>query len=435
MIRRLAPFALALAACAPQGTPPPAVERASGLPPIRAELEPVPWAGGPAYYKRFKAAAEAGWSKPSFFPVGVWYASLRAQQDVDKDRKAGINTYVELTQDSDMGLVRSNRMSAITSGPRRGAGPETVGWFLATEADMWAGAGVAKWSGAQGYRSGVCLPEGKRCGFTVMDRLARRLPEDGHLRYANYGKGVMYWHSSEQAAEFVNGYTNVVSTGVHWYTDPAACDEGERFLRMPSSQCRLSANYGAVIDRQRLLDAEDGSLQPIFALVELGHPSQKSGGTIRPEQMKGAVMSSLIHEASGIIYLGHNFGGPCRTVSLLREPCGDGIRPAVTEVNGQIRQLAPVLNTQSYRYGYAPELDTMLKRYRGAYYLFAMVARGASTGRHTLAVPANLSTARQVEVLFEGRTVPVGADGQFTDSFDTESTYHIYKIETAEGRS
>ncbi|MGW4472976.1 hypothetical protein ACWENQ_25205 [Nonomuraea sp. NPDC004354] len=416
---------LALTACtAPAG---------DDLAPVRVELEPVAWEGGPRYYERFPAAVRAGWTKPSFFPVGVWFAAVRTREDVTTDRAAGINTYFELTGDSDPRLLRRYGMSALTSRPLPGHGAETVGWLVGTEADMWGGPGNARWSGVAGFGAPACVPAKAGCGHTAMRALSRRLPDDGRLRYATYGKGVMYWLTSDQAARFVNGYTDAVSTSLYWYTDRAACEEGGRFMNLASAHCRLAANYGETIDRQRTLDAKDARRQPVYAIVELGRP-REGDGAIAPRQVGGAVLSSLIHGARGIIYLGHSAGRACRTTGLLRAPCGARVRAAVTELNRRIVRLAPVLNSPSFRYGYAPGLDTMLKRHDGFLYLFAMLERGGSMGPRTITVPSELSTAREAEVLFENRTVAIGADGRFADSFDSEDTYHIYKIRIGEAR-
>ncbi|MBP2706428.1 hypothetical protein JOL79_21695 [Microbispora sp. RL4-1S] len=427
-MRRWGPLALTVAVAAlTAACSTPGVEGAATPSPRPSVLRPVPWDGGPGYYARFGEAARAGWAKPSFFPIGIWYASVHTAEEVAQDKAAGINTYVELTDDSDVRLLRSKGMSALTSGPLPGAGAETVGWLIGDEADMWGGPGDGAWTGTQTFDGTACTDKDRPCGYTAMRTLAAGVPNDGRLRYANYGKGVMYWESDEQAAKFVNGFTDIVSTDLYWYTNVYACDEARQFMNLPPAQCRLAANYGAIIDRQRALDARDGRLQPVYAFIELGYPGKKATGVIRPEQMKGAVMSSLIHGARGVIYFNHSFGGSCQSMNLLRDQCGDTIRPAVTEINRQIAALAPVLNTQSYEYDFAPGVDAVLKRYKGSYYLFAMVARGARTGARRFALPPALAGAKKAEVLFEDRTVPIDAGG-FGDTFEAEYAYHIYKI-------
>jgi hypothetical protein len=68
----------------------------------------------------------------------------------------------------------------------------------------------------------------------------------------------------------------------------------------------------------------------------------------------------------------------------------------------------------------------MLKQQDGSYYVFAMPGPGTAPGSYALTLPSGV-TAKQVEVLFENRTLPITGSG-FTDNFGTEHTYHIYKI-------
>ncbi|MEW9553880.1 hypothetical protein [Nonomuraea sp. NPDC050783] len=388
----------------------------------------VPWEGGPAYYARFGAAANAGWTKPTFFPIGVWFESVVEEHDVRLDKEAGLNTYVELTANSDLALVRANGMWAITSKPLPGTGSETVGWMIADEADMFAGPGDGVWSGKYGGEGQVCVPDKPPCGYTVMRTLKDRLPKgDGRLHYANYGKGIAMWESDKEASRFVNGYTDVMSTDVYWYTDNGICPEAENFIKLPREHCPRAAGYGRVVDRGRELDALDGRRQPVYAFVELGWPGTNGLRAITPDEIAGAVMSSLIHEARGIVYFNHSFAGPCPSQHVLREPCARQTRAAVTELNRRITTLAPVLNTQSYAHSFNPRLDTMLKKHDGSSYVFAMVKEDARPGTHALRLPKALAGAAKAEVLFENRTVPV-RDGAVTDAFARENSYHVYRI-------
>lgn len=391
------------------------------------DLPRVPWAGGSAYYGRFPAAAAAGWTDPGFFPLGVWFESVLTQDDVDLDKAAGLNTYVELTENSDMSLVRDNGMFAMISKQIDGYGKETVGWLLSDEVDMWADSGDARWTGDHPGEGEPCDPPGAGCGFTVMRTLIDRLPDaDGRMRYMNYGKGVMMWLPDAEAAQFVNQYTDLVSTDIYWYTDANICEEAENFLDVPPEQCRLAAGYGSTVDRTRELDAQDDRRQPVYAFVQVGWPGEDDDRAIEPDQIAGAVMNSLIHEARGIIYFNHNFGGPCISQHVLRDECGAVVRPTVAEINRRITELAPVLNTQSYRHSFNPALDTMLKEHDDSFYLFAMLGRGSATGQYVFTMPEGLRGAI-VEVLHENRELPI-REGRFTDSFEAEHDYHIYKI-------
>jgi hypothetical protein len=253
-------------------------------------------------------------------------------------------------------------------------------------------------------------------------------PADGRARYANYGKGVQMWESDAQAQVFVNQFQQLVSTDMYFYTDPNLCPgEAKTWLGIPSDKCRRAANYGRLVDRLRALDGMDGKRQPVYAFVEVGHPAtENTAPTIAPDQITGAVLNSVIHEARGIIYFNHSFGGTCQSQHLLRDSCGAAARPVVTETNRRLTALAPVLNTQSYQWTANPSLDTMLKGYDGAYYLFAMPGRDGGTGSQTLNLPPGVN-AGTAEVMFENRTVPV-TGGHLTDTFAAEYSYHIYKI-------
>jgi hypothetical protein len=392
-------------------------------------LPRVPWEGGPAYYRSFPQARQSGWDKPEFFPIAVWYEGVGTQQDIDKDRRVGLNTYIMLTGNSDLALVRRNGMSAMIGEDHPDRGKESVSWVLADEADMWAGPGSGQWTGKWPGQGDVCTSAAQGCGNDVQRTLRDKLPSDGRMTYANYGKGVMFWQSDADAARFVNSYTSVVSNDIYWYTDGNVCravHEGPT-VGVGERDCRRAANYGLTVDRMRALDAKDGRRQPIYNFVEVSHPGgDPQTPTITGGQLAGAVMNSLIHEARGIVYFNHNFGGPCVSQHVLRERCGDAARPAVTEVNRRITRLAPVLNTQSYKWRFNPALNTMLKEHDGSYYIFAMPGRTGGTGAQSLTLPPGLA-ATDVEVLFEDRTVPV-TDGVFRDTFSQEFSYHIYRV-------
>lgn len=407
-------------------SPSPSISTSSSPPPTGGlNLPRVPWEGGPAYYGRHPATN--AWNNQNFFPIGVWYESVLSTADTDRDKAAGLNTYVELTSNSSPTLIRNAGMYAIPSG-LPGAGSESVGSLLTDEADMIYGPGWDQWSGQDGWNT--CVPiqdQGGKCGYTVMKHYSD-LAGTSRPRYANYGKGVMMWESDAQAQVFVNQFQELVSADMYFYTDNNLCPaEAQTWLNIQPQFCRRSSSYGIVLDRMRALDAMDGNRIPIYGFVEVGHPfTENDWPTINGDQIAGAVMNSLIHEARGIIYFNHNFGGTCISQHVLRDSCGAAVRPAVTEVNRRVTSLAPVLNSQSYQWSFNASLDTMLKGHDGSYYVFAMPGRGGGTGTQTLTLPGGL-TAAKAEVLFENREVPI-TGGRFTDTFANEFSYHVYKI-------
>jgi hypothetical protein len=400
----------------------------SGPVDLTLNLPRVAWEGGPSYYASLSKAT--AWNNANFFPLGVWFESVAQQSDVDTDKAAGLNTYVELTSNSDLSLVRAGGMYAVQGQVTSGVGSETIGDLLTDEADMTYGPGNDPWSGVEGWDT--CIPiqdNGGQCGYTVMQQfLTQSQPGNGRLKYANYGKGVMMWESDNDAAAFINGYTSATSADLYFYTDPNLCpSEAQTYFGIPSNECNRAANYGLVIDRLRALDALDGHRQPIYGFVEVGHPAtEDSAPTITGDQIAGAVFSSLIHEARGIIYFNHSFGGSCQSQHVLRDACGAAIRPKVIETNNRVKDLAAVLNTQSYQHSFNASLSTMLKVSGDSYYIFAMQKRPNTNGSYTLTLPSDMKGST-VQVLYENRTLPISG-GKFTDSFAAEYTYHIYKI-------
>ncbi|WP_197410526.1 hypothetical protein [Arthrobacter sp. EPSL27] len=345
------------------------------------------------------------------------------------DKNVGLNTYVNLTANSDTALLQPGGVHAVTSEPS----PWTSGLVLADEPDMWAGPGSSEWTGKWPGQGEVCNPANTPCGYSVQRTLSTPIP-DGTMKYANYGKGVSFWESNTEASVFVNEFQDVVSVDNYWFTDPNICGLGEgggslgRDRNLTDKECRLAANYGWTIDRVRSLVNPSGS-KPVWAFVEVGHPAGEADApTITGPQLKAAVWSSLIHGARGIVYFNHSFGGPCQSFHVLREPCGDDIRPWVTAVNRQITGLAPVLNAPFLdgALAHGPGIDTAVKVHGDDLYVFAGSAQaGPQTAELILACLAGASVP--ATVLDEDRTVTL-SNGVFRDTFDDGNAVHLYKI-------
>ncbi|MPQ99440.1 hypothetical protein GB931_16250 [Modestobacter sp. I12A-02628] len=407
--------------------PPPA---APGPPRLR------PVDGGPDFHARFADGLPVD---PSYFPIGLWYQDVPDLTTARDDAAAGITTYVELTEGSDLDAVRRAGMSAIVSGPR--PGPVT-GWLLADEADMWAGPGEAPWTGSYPGQGEVCAPVEAPCGYTVQQTLLDQLPADGRLRFANYGKGVLFGMDDADAARFVNAYQDVVSVDAYWSTDGHLCGEGEgaRLLgtealdadrRLPDALCHRAANYGLMVDRVRSLVQPAGS-RPVWAFVELGHPSTDDAEpSITAAQVRAAVWSSLVHEARGIVYFGHSFGGPCPTQHALRDPCYADVRATVTELHEQLRSLAPVLNapTVDGATTVAGDVDVLTKYSGGDLHLLATATGEGASGATFRVGCAGDAT---VSVFGEQRSVPM-TGGVFSDRFAGAGSTHVYEVPDGAG--
>lgn len=380
--------------------------------------------GGPDYYGKFANSLP---TDPSFFPLGVWLESVLDKGNTAMDSAAGINTYVELTGNSDVQLIKDSGMYALPTFRHDAA----AGYVLSDEVDMWAGPGDARWTGRYPGDGAPCFPEGTPCGYTIQKERRASAPQNV-LLYSNYGKGVTFWESDQEAHGFIRGVQDVVSADNYWFTDPNICGKGEGgaivgYARdLTREECRLAANYGWTIDRLRNLQ-DPATRIPVWAFVENGHPSGDvpNTTTITGPELKAAVWSSLIHGARGIIYFNHNFGGPCVTQHVIRD-CGKDIVPTLTTVNKQITDLAPVLNAP-FLDGAATvtgPVDLATKLHDGHVYIFAGANKNTG-GAATFTLKCGGSTA---VVIDENRTIPIVA-GTFTDTFADGNAVHLYSIE------
>ena len=142
---------------------------------------------------------------------------------------------------------------------------------------------------------------------------------------------------------------------------------------------------------------------------------------------------SLIHGSRGLIYFVHQFKPTFHEAALLDDP---EMLAAVTALNRQITELAPVLNSSSIKDAATvrsenPEVPVafMVKRHGGATYLFSVGMRdGATTATFSL---SGIRGAKTVEVLGESRTI-AAKDGSFSDRFAPWDA-HLYRV-TAEER-
>lgn len=407
---------LAVPACTSSSSPADPDDGAAAL----EGLPRIPWEGGPAYWKKFRNADKGGWDRPSFFPIAIWFDQISTNAEVRWDKAHGVNTYFGLVPNTPFSLIKDNHVYYIGPGLNSGFDPASgywVGNFLGDEYD-------GRYSHSEGQQ--------------VLARERQKYAGNGKFDYANYtGLVVGPDMPAPVARAYVNRFTDVVSVDTYLYTVPF-CDwrpyRGNLFLvPIPKASCRTASSYGRLMQALRQRDASDGRLQPLWQFIELlnGGSGDSRPRLIAPDQLRGAVMSSLINEARGIFYFNQSMSGPCfggnvlRSAQLDPHACGATQVQAMKVVDSQIRQLAPVLNTQSYRYRFGPGLQTMLKARDGYAYVFAMVD-GNNPGRRTFRLPSGVR-GTTASVLFEGRSIPVH-DGTFSDVFRKESSYHVYRI-------
>jgi len=324
----------------------------------------------------------------------------------------GINTYV--TTYGDGALVEAAGMHNL--------GP------VADEADMWGGPGDAPWTGKYPGQGAICVPESAKCGFGIMRQLQGGVPP-GQMRYTNYGKGVAFWEADRDAARFVNDYQDVVSVDLYWATDPDLCAPSQGGLilgtggQLTTEECHKPANYGRTVDRVRQLVTPSGS-KPVYNFVELSQPGEGSLRIPVPE-IKAAVWSSLIHEARGIVYFNHSFGGECPTQHVL-DVCDPAIAKAVTAINKEIAGLAPVLNAPRVNgVSTTGNIDQLTKGDGKNFYVFTGSNRGSGSTAGSIKIPVDKQGV--ADVLGEDRTVPV-VKGRIADTWADPNAVHLYRV-------
>jgi hypothetical protein len=405
----------------------------------------VPVDGGANYYARFSHGLPAS---RSYFPIAAWLRPAADQSHLDHYKDFGLNTLVgvECPECADMSLIRANGIHAIIQSDERtrfsGIGSETNGWFLTDEVDMCCG--PPDFAGGNGYE--------------MLDAARAGLPQDGRFRMANYGKGVMFWETDSQAAQFVNQHQDVVSDDVYYFTDPNE--------RSTPGYGQASA-YGGIVDRIRYLDSLDNKRQPVWAIVELGWPFTESatqgGRRILPAESRAAVWQSIIAGARGIEYFDHNFGPGTPGSTILGEGYAD-TRAMMKTTNQQITQLAPVLNSPTVSSGWSQGAGTTAmvkwatgkkaagkrckskkkckkakgkkaagkrckskkkcKKAKVHLYVFAGSGGSSVEGRFSLPCVDDANAA----VVGENRTVPV-RNGSFRDHFVDGNAIHIYRVD------
>lgn len=137
---------------------------------------------------------------------------------------------------------------------------------------------------------------------------------------------------------------------------------------------------------------------------------------------------SLIHGSRGLIYFIHQFAPTFREAALLDDP---EMLSAITALNGQIIQLAPVLNQTGPGETIQVSTDNaevpvaaLARRHQGVLYLFAVGMRDGTT-KATFKVPS-IAGDQPISVLGENRDLAM-RQGSFSDQFRPWEV-HLYRI-------
>lgn len=352
---------------------------------------------------------------PRFFPIAVW---LQNPSNAARYKEAGINIYVGLWRgptDEQLATLKQHGMYVICSQNAAGLAhmddPNILAWMHGDEPDN-----------AQTIRGG----KGKGYGPPI---LPSKIVEDYRQRKANdptrpvllnlgqgvawdnyIGRGVRRNHP-EDYPEYVQG-CDIASYDIY-----PACHEHPD----------IAGKLWYVADGVSRLRQWAGKDRRVWNCIECTHISNPTAKAT-PQQVKAEVWMSLIRGSQGIIYFVHEFKPQFVEAGLLADL---EMLAAVTKVNRQIQELAPVLNSPSVESvltvksaNAAAPIEAIVKRHGTDTYVFAVAMRpGESTATFSL---ASGSVPRQVEVLGESRTLPLEG-GKFSDSFQAWDV-HLYRV-------
>lgn len=351
---------------------------------------------------------------PEFFPIAVWLqppARARAYRD------AGINLYVGLWRgptEAQLAALREAGMPVICEqndvGLAHRDDPIIVGWMHGDEPDNAQPLGRGR-----GY--GPPIPPAQI--VADYERLRQRDPTRPVL--LNLGQGVAWddWHGRgvrsrhpEDYPEYVQG-ADLVSFDIYPVTHERPA---------------VSSNLWYVARGVERLVAWTGGRKPVWSCIEctrISHPTAKP----TPHQVRAEVWMALIHGARGLIYFVHEWQPRFNESALLDDP---EMLAAVTRINCQLHELAPVLNAPA-----APDLARVrvadadapvaftARRHGGAVYVFAVALRDRpARARFEL---ADRRGAARVRVLGEDREW-TARDGVFEDDF-TGYAVHLYRLD------
>jgi hypothetical protein len=352
-----------------------------------------PWAGGPAYYRRWPLGPSP---EPTFFPVAVW---LQSPPNAARYAAAGVNTFTGLW----MGPT-DDQLAGVWSAHLDD--PTIEAWMQPDGPDN------AQLNASGGYDPCVD-PATIQAGYQAFVASDPRRPV-----YLGLGRGVADTQWNGRGA--CTGRTEM-------YADYAKGGDLLAFHIYPHEDGVPIETVAAGV--QNLVTWSEAK-RPISATIEAsdinGH------GRPTPGEIAAEVWMSLVHGAAGVQYFCHRFMPTFSETDCLDDA---PTAAALSAINERIRALAPVLNTPTVANGVEVvssvatiPVDVMLKRQGGATTLFAVEMRGGTTtATFTLrALPSHVT----IEALGEGRTLtatPTAGGMTFTDAFSSYAV-HIYRV-------
>jgi hypothetical protein len=357
----------------------------------------LPWRNGPS-------------ASSNFFPIAVW---LQDPKNAPRYKATGFNLFVGLWEgptEAQLVTLAAAQMPVICeqnpTGLKHKDDPIIVGWMHGDEPDNAQSLGRGK-----GY--GPPIPPEK----IAADYARLKAADPTRPIMLNLGQGVAWdrWHGRGVRSNHPEDYPGYVRGGdiISFDIYPAVHDHPDvagRLWLVPFGVMRL---------RDWTHDAKQ-----VWNCIECTRISNTKAKPT-PAQVRAEVWMSLIHGSRGLIYFVHQFKPRFIEAGLFAD---DEMTRAVTAINRQIAELAPVLNSPTVSDAITVEssnaevpIASMVKRCGGATWLFAVAMRPGST-----TATIKVKDAARAEVLGEARQFEI-RDGKFQDGFAPYAV-HLYRL-------
>ncbi|HMA96203.1 MAG TPA: hypothetical protein VKP30_26130 [Polyangiaceae bacterium] len=380
------------------------------------------WEGGPAYYGRWRNGPS---TDPSFFPIAVWLQAPDSAGTAARYREIGVNMHVGLWEGpTEAQLTAAAALPTVVIATQNATGLASPNaglikaWLQGDEPDN-----------AQDNTEDPMPPETVIANYQSMVAADATRPV-----YLNFGQGVAAdtWYGRGNRTNHPEDYPvyaqggDILSFDIYPMNVFTVAESEQDWKKAFHNAVAQNIWYVASgVDRLR---AWAGQKKPVWVWIETTNFNGQAGFALTPDLVAAEVWMALIHGARGIGYFCHVFSPSFIEAGLLADAA---MTARISTINTQIRSLAPILNTQSVANGVATTssnaavpVDTMLKRFGGSTYVFAVGMRpAATTATFTL---RGVSGKSNVEVVGEGRSLEA-TDGVLRDAFSAHAV-HIYRV-------
>ncbi|MFA4045132.1 MAG: hypothetical protein HZRFUVUK_001941 [Candidatus Fervidibacterota bacterium] len=369
-------------------------------------------------YFRWKYGPPKG---SDYFPIAVW---LQHPKNAQRYKEAGFNLYVGLWKgptEEQLEMLREAKMQVICDqnevGLKHRDDPIIVGWMHQDEPDNAQLIGEDKATGRKIYGGPVPPSE-------IIERYKKMKANDPDRPVLlNLGQGVAndLWKGRGVGAHPDDYFTyvkgcDIVSFDVY----PVAGLNDENLLWYVAkgvSRLIFWVNWNKSTDGEKI----------VWNCVECTRIRNLERKPT-PHHVRAEVWMAIIHGSTGLIYFVHQFQPKFVEAALLED---EEMLSAVSQINRQIHELAPVLNSPTVQNGVKVvstnpnvPVHTMVKIYGNAVYIFAVGMRNEKT--KAIFSVENIPKGASAEVLWENRHISVD-NGRFEDEFNPYDV-HIYKI-------